>query len=144
MSLIFLFTSGLLLLNTALVVVCDQTPTQNATTMNNDQFVVEPIEGAISDLGEGPHWQDSQSSLYYVDAFMGYIHRYQVKENKHSKVNLGDLVTIVIPIENENKLLVSLRNKVCSVERRFLSLIKRTFAYINRWFDLTGTMKPIR
>lgn len=77
------------------------------------EFLVEAIETSpVCDLGEGPHWHLDQSSLYYVDAFMGFIHRYQLNENRHSKVNLGDIVTIVIPILNDNHLLISLRNKV--------------------------------
>ena len=79
---------------------------------HSDQFVVEPVGSPQSDLGEGPHWDEAHSTLYYIDAFVGDVHRYQVKEKKHSKVNLGDLVTIVIPIEGSNQLLVSLRNKV--------------------------------
>lgn len=110
MSLV-VFTTYLLLLQTVLLTRGEVSP--GVTPMDSDQFVVQTIESPVCDLGEGPHWHANQSALYYVDAFMGYIHRYQVKENKHSKVNLGDLVTIVIPIENDSHLLVSLRNKVC-------------------------------
>ncbi|KAI2806338.1 hypothetical protein BLOT_008293 [Blomia tropicalis] len=79
-----------------------------------EPFVVEAIDQSpVSDLGEGPHWDKSVSSLYYVDAFVGDVHRYETKEGKHSRINLGDLVTIVIPIEGQpDHVIVSLRNKI--------------------------------
>lgn len=118
MSLDIFYTSCCLLLLSqyARTVYSHQQPPDTlslqAAMNNSDNYLCEPVASPQSDLGEGPHWNDAKSTLYYVDAFVGDIHRYQVKENKHSKVNLGDLVTIVIPIENSDQLLVSIRNKV--------------------------------
>ena len=82
---------------------------------------VNPVDvSPVSDLGEGPHWDADQKALYYVDAFVGDVHRYDLQRNVDEKVNLGDLVTIVIPIENDaDNLLVSLRNKVGSIISKF-------------------------
>jgi len=127
----------LLLLQTTLCAVSN--PVASAMD-SSDQYEVHPVGGPACDLGEGPHWLQSTSSLYYVDAFAGFIHRYQVKEKKHSKVNLGDLVTIVIPIEGSDQLLVSLRNKV----RGTCICFKRSVTFDNRLCDSIGTMRHIR
>nr|XP_046912682.1 putative sugar lactone lactonase YvrE [Dermatophagoides farinae] len=84
---------------------------QSILAMN---LTVEPILTTdVSDLGEGPHWNDQNQQLYYVDAFAGYVHRYCPRLNLDVKINLGDLVTIIIPIANDtNHFLISLRNKI--------------------------------
>lgn len=79
-----------------------------------ENFIVEPILSTdICHLGEGPHWDGENQFLYYVDAFAGVIHRYDLINDIDSKIKLTDLVTIVIPVSNESdSLLVSLRNKI--------------------------------
>lgn len=85
----------------------------NCTEMN-ENFTIEPILSTdICHLGEGPHWDGENQCLYYVDAFKGFIHRFDEKNGLDSKIKLDDIVTIVIPVANEtDSLLVSLRNKV--------------------------------
>nr|XP_027196870.1 regucalcin-like [Dermatophagoides pteronyssinus] len=94
--------------------------------LNAMNFTVEPIQITdISDLGEGPYWNDDNQQLYYVDAFAGYIHRYCPQLNLDEKINLGDLVTIIISIDNNtNHFIVSLRNKIVN------------FDWINKTFDV--------
>lgn len=88
---------------------------------NNNTMMAEPLsDSPKADLGEGPHFYAEQNALYYVDAFVGDVHRYDFATNVDESASLGDLTTIVIPIEGEaDNLLVSLRNKV----RTFLNSI---------------------
>lgn len=74
-------------------------------------FTVESICKNAYDLGEGPHYDERNDTLYFVDAFVGDV----IKLNNGSteKHNFGDLVTIVIPFEDSlDDLLISVRNKV--------------------------------
>lgn len=48
--------------------------------------VIESVE-----LGEGPHWDETSQSLYYVDIFGKAIHKYTPSTNHHTKAVLGDL-----------------------------------------------------
>ena len=75
-------------------------------------FKVEPVGDHVSSLGEGPHWDEKSQVLYHVDAFVGDVWKIDLKNNKSESINLGDLVTIVIPFADGDDLLVSLRNKV--------------------------------
>lgn len=82
-------------------------------------YTVEPLGTLSFELGEGPHWNEQQSALYFVDAFSGHLHRYEISNgslSKHDQVNLTDLATIVIPIEgDEQNVLTTLRNKVKTI-----------------------------
>lgn len=73
-------------------------------------FKVEPV-GPVLGIGEGPYWDEKNQLLYYVDVFVGDVWKVDLKNNKCESINLGDMITIVIPCENDD-LLVSLRNKV--------------------------------
>jgi sugar lactone lactonase YvrE len=87
------------------------------SVQSNMSFKVEPLSKNVSDLGEGPHWDNKIQSLYYVDAFVGDVCRLDVKSGESEKFNLRDLVTIVIPFKTDNNLLlVSLRNKCIKLD----------------------------
>lgn len=40
-------------------------------------------------LGEGPHWDIDTQSLYYIDIFGQYIHKYTPSTNTNIKVKIG-------------------------------------------------------
>lgn len=42
-------------------------------------------------LGEGPHWDVESQSLYYIDIFGQYIHKYTPGTNSNTKVKIGEL-----------------------------------------------------
>ncbi|CAG2162323.1 unnamed protein product [Oppiella nova] len=76
-------------------------------------FRVEPLGENGYNLGEGPHWDSERKKLYFVDAFVGDVLAMDVSTGRTDKTSFKDLVTIVIPFEENNDiLLVSLRNKV--------------------------------
>ncbi|XP_059481970.1 regucalcin-like isoform X2 [Neocloeon triangulifer] len=47
--------------------------------------VVEAVEAAgVVQLGEGPHWVDSEQALYWVDLLAGVLHRLHPSTGKHT------------------------------------------------------------
>ncbi|CAG2182522.1 unnamed protein product, partial [Oppiella nova] len=71
------------------------------------------------DLGEGPHWDYTSQTLYFVDAFAGDVYHLNPTTRQTTRYSLQDLVTIVIPYEgNGSQLLVSVRNKVVKYDTR--------------------------
>lgn len=74
---------------------------------------VKALDAGVYNLGEGPHWDHKSQSLYFVDAFVGRVIRFNQQTGRTDVLDLKDLVTIVIPFkDSEELLLVSLRNKV--------------------------------
>ncbi|XP_050428277.1 uncharacterized protein LOC126838155 [Adelges cooleyi] len=74
----------------------------------------EPLE-----LGEGPHWQQSTQSLYFVDLHKGSIHRYHPETKSHYKAVIEGYqdVTLVIPVdEKPNTFVVGLGPSIGVVE----------------------------
>ncbi|XP_071085153.1 regucalcin-like isoform X1 [Haliotis cracherodii] len=57
---------------------------------------IEVVVKNSTDLGEGPHWDDTIQSLYYVDMFVGDVHRYNAVTGEDSRLDLGDSVASVI------------------------------------------------
>ena len=53
-----------------------------------------PIEVAIKDaystIGEGPHWDDTTQTLYFVDIFANSVHRWNSLTNEKQKIVLGN------------------------------------------------------
>lgn len=86
-------------------------------------------------LGEGPHWDVDSQSLYYIDIFGQYIHKYTPSTNIHSKVKIGKFsfvyvkniifnffyseggpVTLVVPVEGTtDSFLISIGRKLAVV-----------------------------
>lgn len=96
------------------------TTSTNTMINNNDRFNVEVVSKENFNLGEGPHWRNR--TLYFVDAFVGDLHCFdfddQDKIKEQWKINLGDLTTIIIPVENGNGeiTLATIRNKLVKVD----------------------------
>lgn len=67
-------------------------------------FIVEVLPSPKSVLGEGPHWDDTRQSLYYVDIYgkKESILRYDYNENKvySAKIDLEPVVSFIIPHAN--------------------------------------------
>uniref|UniRef100_A0A1B6DWB3 Regucalcin n=1 Tax=Clastoptera arizonana TaxID=38151 RepID=A0A1B6DWB3_9HEMI len=73
--------------------------------------VVEVI-GKPLILGEGPFWDSSSQSLYFVDIVDGSIHRYDVASKKHTSAKLGsEPASLIIEVEGQkDKFVVSQTN----------------------------------
>ena len=44
---------------------------------------------SCSTIGEGPHWEESSSSLLYVDISKGDVHRWDSKTGKDTTYHVG-------------------------------------------------------
>ncbi|KAJ3654207.1 hypothetical protein Zmor_013411 [Zophobas morio] len=77
---------------------------------------VEKITDSCTSLGEGPHWDVSSQSLYFVDISGKQILKYTPSTNKLTKATIEKSPSFIIPIENKkNQFLVSLRNDLAVV-----------------------------
>ncbi|WP_221564583.1 SMP-30/gluconolactonase/LRE family protein [Alkalihalobacillus sp. TS-13] len=63
----------------------------------------------ISDLGEGPSWDDKESVLYWVDITGKQIHRWLSFNNKVQSLTTTQFVSTVVPT-NDGRLLCTLQN----------------------------------
>lgn len=54
------------------------------------QKIVDPVV-----LGEGPHWDDKQQALYFVDINMKTINKYVPTTGEHTKTTLGMLLWLL-------------------------------------------------
>ncbi|XP_063968494.1 regucalcin-like [Lytechinus pictus] len=72
------------------------------------------VEVYLKDMGyllEGPHWDDVNNKLYYVDIFGNAIHRYDVASQKDEKVDIGESVGASVPTRS-GKTLVAAKHKM--------------------------------
>lgn len=61
-------------------------------TTNDNDCTVTLVPGPIAGLGEGPHWDGTRQSLYYIDlhAKIGTIFRYDYVEDKTYMATIGE------------------------------------------------------
>ncbi|KAF2879806.1 hypothetical protein ILUMI_26333 [Ignelater luminosus] len=75
-----------------------------------------PIVERISDsweLGEGPHWDVETQTLYYVDIFGKTIHKYTPSTKKHAKANIGEHVSLILPVEGKSdQFVISIKREI--------------------------------
>ncbi|XP_075227281.1 regucalcin-like [Lycorma delicatula] len=79
---------------------------------------VEKITPPIT-LAEGPHWDASSETLFFID-YKGYtVHSYQPKGNKYYKANIANgefSPTFIIPVEGQkNKFVISGKNNIYTI-----------------------------
>ncbi|KAK7088973.1 regucalcin-like [Littorina saxatilis] len=65
-------------------------------TTSNPQ-VVTVLKNVCQKLGEGPHWDISTQSLYFVDIDGQRVHRYNAATGQHDSKLLDDQVSLVVP-----------------------------------------------
>ncbi|CAH0557444.1 unnamed protein product [Brassicogethes aeneus] len=86
--------------------------------LNNSKMapVVERVVDSVH-LGEGPHWDVSTQSLYFVDIFGKAIHKYVPSTKKHTKAVIGSgHVSLIVPVEGQkDKFLISIGRKLAVV-----------------------------
>ncbi|XP_017785355.1 PREDICTED: uncharacterized protein LOC108568659 [Nicrophorus vespilloides] len=70
-----------------------------------------------TELGEGPHWDQQTQSLYYVDIFEKTINKYTPATESHSKAQLDEHVSVIIPKDREpHKFIVTMNRKIVEIE----------------------------
>ncbi|XP_046575369.1 LOW QUALITY PROTEIN: regucalcin-like [Haliotis rubra] len=79
----------------------------------------EKIEAVVKNstrLGEGPHWDDTTQCLYYVDLFVGDVHRYNAVTGDDSRLNLGDTIASIIIPRQKGGFVVSKRTDLAILD----------------------------
>ncbi|OWR53293.1 regucalcin-like [Danaus plexippus] len=61
---------------------------------------IEKITDPLT-LGEGPHWDDRQQALLFVDILACTIHKYVLSSKKHTKTKLDGRPGFIVPVEGE-------------------------------------------
>ncbi|CAG2103298.1 unnamed protein product [Medioppia subpectinata] len=78
-------------------------------------YKVEPYSTGAYSVGEGPHWDYTTDTLYFVDSWSTHFYHedHHTSPAKLDSYNATDPATIVIPYADSNHhLLVSVRNKL--------------------------------
>ncbi|XP_026488697.1 regucalcin-like [Vanessa tameamea] len=74
--------------------------------------IIEPLE-----LGEGPHWDDRQQALYFVNILKGTIHKYVPATGEHTKTKLDGSVGFIVPVNGTtDQFLIGLERKFVIVQ----------------------------
>jgi gluconolactonase len=69
-------------------------------------------------LSEGPHWDQKNQCLYFVDIIASTIHKYVPANKKHTQTKIGNNnISIVIPVrDRSNEFLITLDRSVALIE----------------------------
>ncbi|RXG58022.1 Regucalcin [Armadillidium vulgare] len=72
---------------------------------------IKAISEASYWLGEGPHWNEEDQTLIFVDIVNGNIHRYflqtQRMQNAHLEdIGTGSTVSFIIPVEGAEDIFI--------------------------------------
>ncbi|RWS20677.1 calcium-binding protein-like protein [Leptotrombidium deliense] len=80
------------------------------------EYKYTPVCGLFN-LGEGPHWKQSNECVYFVDAFVGDVCRFDTKSSEVERKRVGGTVTIIIPWhESEDHFVVSKDHELLQYE----------------------------
>ncbi|CAH0720264.1 unnamed protein product, partial [Brenthis ino] len=60
---------------------------------------VERIISDVQELGEGPHWDERQKALFFVNIKGFSIHKYVPATKQHTKTKLNGNVGFIVPVE---------------------------------------------
>ncbi|CAH0720265.1 unnamed protein product, partial [Brenthis ino] len=60
---------------------------------------VERIISDVQELGEGPHWDERQKALFFVNIKGFSIHKYVPATEQHTKTKLNGNVGFIVPVE---------------------------------------------
>ncbi len=98
--------SLLFLLNLIFMSSCNQTYGPEATLVLDTK----------STLGEGALWHPEEQKLYWVDIEQFQLNIYDPVTGENKVVNTGQHIGTVVPIENENKVLVALKDGIYTLD----------------------------
>ncbi|RWS20708.1 hypothetical protein B4U80_08713 [Leptotrombidium deliense] len=62
------------------------------------EYKCTPVCGPFN-LAEGPHWQEKNGCVYFVDAFVGDVYKFDTNSKALERKQIGGCVTIIIPWE---------------------------------------------
>ncbi len=91
---------------------CKQTPGPEATLLPDIKAT----------LGEGAIWHPGQEKLYWVDIEQHHLNIYDPATEKNRVINVGQPIGTVVPVENENKVLVALKDGIYMLDPESESL----------------------
>lgn len=78
---------------------------------------IQVVNEDVNELGEGPLFIKEENALYYVDATHGDFCRLDVTTRDLKKVNVGELVSMIIAYRDEpGKFLVTKRNQLLKLD----------------------------
>lgn len=86
---------------------------------------IEKITDPLT-LGEGPHWDDRQQALLFVDILACTIHKYVLSSKKHTKTKLGNIY-------------ISLASNTSILKLYFIVLVIVSFWFVRRSTGLHST-----
>ncbi|KAM3960058.1 regucalcin isoform 1-T2 [Aphomia sociella] len=73
---------------------------------------LEQVVGSVT-LGEGPHWDSDDQSLYFVGTYDHTVHKYVPATGRHTRTKLDGRTSFIIPIEGKrHHFAVGLERKV--------------------------------
>lgn len=78
----------------------------------NVKYDVRPVSIDASDLGEGPHWDEKRQELFQVDINNYEVCKLNVTSEHRECFRLNDLLTLVIPYQSSDDILVTQRNNL--------------------------------
>ncbi|CAD0201975.1 unnamed protein product [Chrysodeixis includens] len=79
--------------------------------------VITQVPVDLTGLGEAPHWDSDENTLYYVDIVNHTIHKYEPDTGKHAKAKLELEPHFILPVEGKkNHFLVTQGRKVVEIE----------------------------
>ncbi|XP_052830840.1 uncharacterized protein LOC106880372 [Octopus bimaculoides] len=68
--------------------------------VRNKMSVSVALKNVCQGIGEGPHWEERIKSLLFVDEEFGGFYKWNSIDNTHTKFNVGDNVSFIIPRES--------------------------------------------
>ena len=68
-----------------------------------------------AELGEGPVWDESSQSLYWLDLFLGHVHRYDTKTKKDSFIKMDEIIGC-LTLRKRGGLLVATESGVYAID----------------------------
>ena len=68
-----------------------------------------------AELGEGPVWDESSQSLYWLDLFLGHVHRYDTKSKKDSFIKMDEIIGC-LTLRKRGGLLVATESGVYAID----------------------------
>jgi sugar lactone lactonase YvrE len=80
-------------------------------------YTIERVGDTLSFLGEGPVWDESTSTILWVDILAGHVHAHETATGRHTRLELGEAVGVVA-LCPDGRLVAGLKGGFAFVDRR--------------------------